>query len=169
MPLTAQLNTLAFVKHPDGERVLMCHRIARGHDEQFGKYNGLGGKLEADEDVVACIVRELHEEAGIVPTSLRLRGTVSWPGFGPDGRNDFGFVFVVDEFTGEVPEANEEGVLTWERIDGLGDLDMWEGDRHFLPLVFDDTVEQFHAVLPYENGRLVGFSVTTLPLGGATG
>ena len=165
--LTPILTTLAFVRHPDGERVLMCHRVARDDDEQLGKYNGLGGKVERDEDVVACIRRELREEAGIEATVLRLRGTVSWPGFGRDGSDHFGFIFLVDAFSvvdvsGEVPAENDEGVLTWERIDGLDLLPMWEGDRHFIPLVFDDSVPQFHAVLPYHDGRPVGWQVSIL-------
>lgn len=158
--ITPILTTLAFVLHPDGERVLMCHRVARADDEQHGKYNGLGGKLERDEDVVACVRRELLEEAAIVPTSLRLRGTVSWPGFGRDGSDHFGFVFVVDAFDGTPPLSNDEGVLTWERIDQLHTLPMWDGDRHFLPLVFDSAVTQFHGVLPYHDGRPTGWSVT---------
>lgn len=164
MALTPIMTTLAFVLHPDGERVLMCHRVARDDDEQLGKWNGLGGKLEADEDVVACIVRELAEEAQIVPTALRLRGTISWPGFGRDGADHFGFIFVVDAFTGEVPDSNEEGLLSWQPIAGLGELEMWEGDRYFLPLVFDAGIEQFHAVLPYQDGRPTSFSWTSLPL-----
>ena len=43
--MTPILTTLGFVMHPDGERVLMVHRIARLGDEQLGKYNGLGGKV----------------------------------------------------------------------------------------------------------------------------
>ena len=162
MPYSPILTTLAFVRSPDGERVLMCHRSARVDDEQLGKYNGLGGKVERDEDVVAGIRRELREEACIEATSLRLRGTVSWPGFGRNGEDVLGFIFVVDAFTGDVPASNDEGTLTWVRIDGLGDLPMWEGDRHFLPLVFDDSVAQFHGCLPYESGRPVGWTVSTL-------
>lgn len=162
--LTPIMTTLAFVLHPDRQRVLMCHRVARRDDEQHGKYNGLGGKVEPDEDVVAGIRRELREEAAIEATKLRLRGTVSWPGFGRDGSDHFGFIFVVDEFTGDVLAANDEGVLTWEPIDALDQLPMWEGDRHFLPLVFDPAVPQFHAVLPYRDGRPVpgGWSVSVL-------
>ena len=163
--ITPVLTTLAFVRHPDGERVLMVHRTARPGDEQLGKYNGLGGKLERDEDVVACLRRELREEAGIEATELRLRGTVSWPGFGRNGEDHFGFIFVVDSFTGEPPDHNEEGVLVWQPISALDELPMWEGDRHFLPLVFDPAIEQFHAVLPYVDGRPTGFSWTALPLG----
>lgn len=156
------MTTLAFVRHPDGERVLMCHRTARADDDQLGKFNGLGGKLERDEDVVACIRRELLEEAGIVAAALRLRGTVSWPGFGRDGSDHFGFIFVVDSFEGTPPERNDEGTLSWQRIDQLAQLPMWEGDRHFVPLVFDDSVAQFHGVLPYQDGRPVGWTVSVI-------
>src|SRR6478735_7236365 len=57
------VGTLAYVL--ERERVLMVHRNARADDEQLGKYNGLGGKLERDEDVVTGIRRELAEEAEI--------------------------------------------------------------------------------------------------------
>jgi 8-oxo-dGTP diphosphatase len=32
---------------------------------------------------------------------------------------------------------------------------MWEGDRWFLPLVFDDDPRAFHGVMPYSGGRPV--------------
>ncbi len=81
MPYTPILATLGYVLSPDRKRVLMIHRNARGDDHHLGKYNGLGGKLETDEDVVAGMRREIHEEAGIDCTELSLRGTISWPGF----------------------------------------------------------------------------------------
>ena len=158
-----QLTTLAFVLHPDGERVLMVHRTARPDDDQLGKYNGLGGKVERDEDVAAGMKRELREEARLEVDHMSLAGTVSWPGFNPDGSDQFGFVFVVDAWHGDIPPANEEGPLAWERIDRLGGLDMWEGDRYFVPLVLDPDVPQFHAVIPYENGCLTGARWTVLP------
>ena len=40
--------------------------------------------------MVAGVRRELREEAGIEATSLRLRGTISWPGFGAGGEDWFG-------------------------------------------------------------------------------
>jgi 8-oxo-dGTP diphosphatase len=30
---------------------------------------------------------------------------------------------------------------------------MWEGDRHFLPLVFDDDPRTFHGTMPYDGDR----------------
>ena len=61
---TPIIGTLGYVLSPDRERVLMVRR-SRDGDLHQGKYNGLGGKLEPGEDVVACLVRELREEADI--------------------------------------------------------------------------------------------------------
>ena len=83
---------------------------------QFGKYNGLGGKLHADEDVVACMRREIREEAGIECESLRLAGTISWPGFGAGGEDWFGFIFRIDRFSGTPFTENAEGTLEWVEI-----------------------------------------------------
>jgi hypothetical protein len=63
MPYTPILATLGYVLSPDRERVLMIHRNARDDDHHIGKYNGLGGKLEANEDVAAGMRREIREEA----------------------------------------------------------------------------------------------------------
>src|SRR5947209_18290817 len=113
MPYTPILATLAYVLSPDGRRVLLVHRNRRPDDPHFGKYNGLGGKLEAGEDVVACVRREVREEAGLECEELALRGTVSWPGFGKQGEDWFGFVFRVDRWTGSPRAENPEGDLEW--------------------------------------------------------
>lgn len=155
---TPIVGTLGYLLSDDGEQVLLVHR-SRDGDAHAGKWNGLGGKLEADEDVYSCLCRELREEAGIEVTAARLRGTVSWPGFGPDGEDWLGFIFVVDAFTGELPERNEDGVLAWHRIDELEALPMWAGDRYWLPLVFDDGAV-FHGVMPYADGEPVSWSCT---------
>ena len=160
MPYAPELTTLAYVTDPTRTKVVLVHRIARDSDEQLGKFNGLGGKVERDEDVVAAIRRELREEAGIEAVDLALRGTVSWPGF--NGRDVFGFVFLVTAFTGEVPEANEEGTLSWHDVASMMELPMWDGDRHFLPLVFDESVTQFHGTIPYDGGTSVGWQVSRL-------
>ena len=160
--MTAVLTTLGFVLHPDRRQVLMVHRTARPDDDQLGKYNGLGGKVERFEDVAAGMRRELWEEARIQVDHMVLRGTVSWPGFNPDGSDVFGFVFLVDAWHGQIPPANAEGSLSWQRIDQLDRLPMWEGDRFFLPQTFDPDVGQFHAVIPYSHGRPVGHAMTLL-------
>jgi 8-oxo-dGTP diphosphatase len=160
MPYTPILATLGYVLSPDRSRVLMVHRNARAGDQHLGKYNGLGGKLEPDEDIVSGMRREIREEAGIDCTVLQLRGTISWPGFGKGGEDWFGFVFLVTDFEGEPHASNAEGELSWERVDRLDALPLWEGDRHFLPLVFDADPRPFHGVMPYRDGKLVSWTVS---------
>ena len=157
MPYTPIVGTLGYILSPDRRKVLLVHRNARPGDEHLGKYNGLGGKLEADEDVVAGMRREIEEEAGLACDELQLRGTISWPGFGKNGEDWLGFVFLITRFTGSAPDSNEEGTLEWVDIERIHELPMWEGDRHFLPLVFDDDPRAFHGVMPYKDGHPTGW------------
>jgi 8-oxo-dGTP diphosphatase len=153
MPYTPILGTLGYVLSPDGREVLLVHRNKREDDQHLGKYNGLGGKLESHEDVVGGLRREIREEAGIEVDGIRLRGTINWPGFGPNGEDWFGFIFLVERFAGEPHRENPEGVLEWVPVDRIMDLPMWEGDRYFLPLVFDRDAPPFHGVMPYDGDR----------------
>jgi 8-oxo-dGTP diphosphatase len=162
MPYTPILATLGYVLSTDGQQVLLVHRNRRAEDPHFGKYNGLGGKLERGEDVVSCIRREVREEAGIECTTLRMCGTVSWPGFGKGGADWFGFLFRIDSWRGEVQLENAEGTLEWVQLERVPHLPLWEGDRHFLPLIFGETTRQFHGVMPYRDGRPVSWSFTWL-------
>ena len=89
------IGTLGYILSPDGQQTLLVHRNARADDQHLGKYNGLGGKMHADEDVIGCMRREIREESGLECTALQLRGTVNWTGFGPDGENWLGFIFLI--------------------------------------------------------------------------
>ena len=162
MPYTPILATLGYVLDADRRRVLLVHRTARAHDEQYGLYNGLGGKLEADEDIVSGLRRELREEAGIEATELTLRGTLSWPGFDSQGRDWFGFVFLVTGFIGEPADCSPEGRLSWVGLDEIDGLPLYEGDRLFVPLVFDPGVREFHGVLHYEGRRLASHHIEVI-------
>ena len=163
MPFVPIIGTLAYLWDLETDRVLMIRRNARPDDDHFGKVNGLGGKLEADESVVAGLRRELDEETGLVLDQLALRGTITWTNFGPKHEDWMGFVFLVTAWTGEAPARNEEGTLEWidrsrlldachddSAVRDDADLPMWAGDRHFLPLVFDDDPRTFHGTMPYD-------------------
>lgn len=162
MPYTPIVATLGYVLSPDSQRVLMVHRNARADDQHLGKYNGLGGKLEPMEDIAAGMRREILEEAGIECLSMQLRGTLNWPGFGKRGEDWLGFIFLIDRFSGEVPQRNAEGDLVWIDRSRLMELPMWEGDRYFLPLVFDADPRPFHGVMPYREGRMKSWSYSRL-------
>lgn len=172
---TPIVGTLAYVWNREQDEVLLIHRVARRDDDHFGKYNGLGGKLEEGESVMENLRRELFEEASLEITAAELRGTIAWPGFGSNGEDWLGFIFVVDGFTGDVPLHNVEGNLGWvprgrllaacsddENERAAADLPMWEGDRWFVPLVFDGDPRPFHGVMPYDGGEPTGWRVERL-------
>ena len=142
-------------------RVLLVRRDARPDDDHYGKVNGLGGKLEAGEHVVAVHApRAAARRPDVEVTSLRLRGTITWTDFGPRDENWLGFVFLADAWKRCSPRrATTKGSLIWvsrpppaRRLRSLtprlrrqaADLVLWDGDRHFLPLVFDDDPRPFH-------------------------
>ena len=129
------VGTLGYVLSPDRKKTLLIHRNMRHDDHHLDKYNGLGGKMFPGENVVSCLRREIFEEAGIKCEEILLRGTINWTGFGPNGENWLGFIFRVDRFSGTPFTSNKEGSLGWVPIDSLDKLQMWEGDRFFLPLV----------------------------------
>ena len=158
MPYCPIVATLGYVLSPDRQRVLLVHRNARADDQHLGKYNGLGGKIEADEDVMAGMRREILEEAGIQCVAMQMRGTISWPGFGKNGEDWLGVIFLIETFTGEPLTENPEGSLEWVGLDAVATLPLWEGDRHFLPLVFDANLRPFHGVMPYRDGRMLSWS-----------
>ncbi|MBB2946022.1 8-oxo-dGTP diphosphatase [Actinoplanes lutulentus] len=162
--MQAIVATLGYVYSPDRRQILMIRRDARPDDIHFGYYNGLGGKLEPDEDVVSGIRREIFEEAGIDCTGIELAGTISWPGFGRGGENWLGFVFRITEWSGTPLRDNPEGSLHWVDVADVlaGKMPMWESDRHFLPLVFAEDPSVFHGVMPFADGKAISWSYSTL-------
>lgn len=152
------IGTLGYVLSPDKKKVLLVHRIARSDDDHLGKYNGLGGKMEPDEDIHTCMTREIKEEAGITCKELSLRGTINWTGFGPKKENWLGFIFRIDAYTGVPYKKNIEGPLEWIELAALDTIPMWKGDREFLPFVFDDNPRPFHGYMPYDGEKMVDWS-----------
>ena len=157
---TPIIATLGFILSPMGDKTLLVHRNRRPDDQHFGKYNGLGGKLKPGEEVFQCMQREIFEEAGIECRKSVLRGTINWQGFGRNQEDWFGFIFLIQSFRGTPKTSNEEGDLEWHRLDELPSLNMWEGDRYFLPLVFDSDPRLFFGHMPYKKGRSTGWNYT---------
>jgi len=98
------------------------------------RYNGFGGKIRPDEDMTACVVRELKEECGLIarPSSIRYRGTLHF--ISCDNQDATVFVFVCDDFSGELRET-EEMTPKWFDIKNIPYDQMWPDDRHWLPSV----------------------------------
>lgn len=124
-----KLATLCYVRK-DG-KTLMVHRNKKANDMHQGKWNGLGGKLEPGETPEECCIRELYEETGLIVRNPQLKGLITFPGFSND-EDWYTFLFVITDFDGQLIDS-PEGELEWVEDDRLLELNLWEGDRIFIP------------------------------------
>lgn len=148
-----QLATLCYVINKN--KTLMLHRIKKKDDVHEGKWNGLGGKFESGESPEECVIREVKEESGLVIKNPKLRGFITFPMF--DGKKDwYVFMFTANKFTGKLIDSNE-GKLEWILNDKLLELNLWEGDRIFIPWLFKEKF--FSAKFNYSNGKLIDYQV----------
>jgi 8-oxo-dGTP diphosphatase len=106
--------TLCFITH--GDEVLL---LLGGAKKRLwaGRYNGLGGHVEPDEDIYTSVRREVREEAGLEALDLRLRGVVHADAGDPVAGILF-FVFTA-AVEGKAVVPSEEGALEWWPISAL--------------------------------------------------
>lgn len=146
------LATLCYIKH-DG-KTLMVYRNKKPNDIHEGRWNGLGGKIEAEETPEMCIKREVREEAGLIIQNPYLHGLLVFTNF--KGNDWYVFVFTATEFTGELIDS-PEGQLEWIDDDKLTGLNLWESDPIFLPWI--EKGGFFSARFDYANGAMGEYEV----------
>jgi 8-oxo-dGTP diphosphatase len=148
-----KLATLCYVKH--NHHTLMMHRVKKQNDMHAGKWNGLGGKLDAGETPEECVIREVWEEAGLIIRNPKLHGVLTFPAFAKN-EDWYAFLFTATEFEGVLTDSSE-GVLRWVPDEELLDLNLWEGDRVFLPWLAQPKF--FSGKFTYREGELAGYEV----------
>jgi 8-oxo-dGTP diphosphatase len=147
-----KLATLCYLR-ADG-KTLMMHRIKKANDMHQGKWNGLGGKLDPGETPEECVIREVREESGLTIIDPQLKGVLTFPMFA-NNEDWYAFVFVAMKFQGHLIDSNE-GVLKWIEDEQLLDLDLWEGDRIFIPWL--EQPGFFSGKFVYQDGKLIEHS-----------
>ena len=141
-------STLCYITR--GNDVLMLHRVKKKNDINKDKWIGIGGKFEENESPDECILREAKEETGLTLTSWRCRGIVTFLNTDCDG--EYMYLFTASGFEGTLKEC-DEGDLQWVSREFLYSLPMWEGDRIFLDLLWQDA-PFFLLTLRYDGDRL---------------
>jgi len=123
--------TLIFITR--GEYVLLL----RGDSDKKNwseQYNGVGGHIEAGEDVLSGAQRELKEETGLDNQSLNLAGTVTI-----DTGQEIGIGLFV--FQGEYQGGNlfpsQEGTAVWIHVDEISEFPLVEDLPTLIPRIMD--------------------------------
>jgi len=117
-------------------KYLMLLRNKKEVDENKGKWIGVGGHVEDGENPVECIIRETHEETGLILNSVKPRAIIDFTSNTWESQR--GFIFTSDDFSGEMISNCDEGELKWVEKSEVMDLNIWEGDRLFLPALLND-------------------------------
>lgn len=130
-----------------------------------GKYNGIGGKLESGETVEQAMVRETQEEICVTPTKYRKHGVLRFDMYfkGEHVLEDV-HVFTATEFIGE-PRETEEMRPVWFAMQDLPYHQMFQTDRIWLPLVFEQS-ETFTGMFKFSNdldSKLIDYHVELKP------
>lgn len=142
-----KLATLCYIRK--NGQTLMIHRTKKEIDDHKDKYNGVGGKFEIGETPEDCAKREIKEETGLKAINLEYKGLLTFPSeFGAE--DWYVFVFVINEFEGDLIDCNE-GDLLWIDNDKILSLNIHEGDKIFIPWL--DQEKMFSAKFIYsQNG-----------------
>ena len=128
---------------------LMLHRNKKQNDMNHDKYIGIGGHIENGETKEEACIREIKEETGLTVHSLEYAGEIL---FVNDNYEEMMYIFKTNDFSGELIEC-DEGTLQWVPIDKVLDLNLWEGDRKFLPKLRNG--EFIKMKLIYNNDKLI--------------
>ncbi len=124
--------TLCFITH--GDEVLLL-KGAPTKRIWPNRYNGVGGHIERDEDVLSAARREMKEETGLDVADVRLRAVINID------TDDLQagillFVFTARASTRAV-KPSAEGTLEWAPLSKLGEYELVEDLPELLPRVLD--------------------------------
>lgn len=126
----AHLNSTACYLRKDN-KVLMIN-----FSKKWGQvYAPPGGKFEAGETPLDCILREYYEETGLTLINPKLQGISYWH----DVYEGIIFIFVAEKFEGNIKES-EEGKLEWIDINDLKKVKQFEQNKKFTPYLFKSNI-----------------------------
>lgn len=157
--MNKKILSLLFLR--DKDRVLLAMK-KRGFGE--GRWNGVGGKVEAAESIEQAMIRETQEEIGVTPTTYEKVGDIRFDEyFKGEPTLMHVHVFVATEWVGE-PVESEEMAPKWFHIDTIPYDNMWSDDPYWLPHVLADKkisadfkLDKTDAIIEHTIKEVVGF------------
>lgn len=99
-----------------------------------GQYNGIGGHIEAREDILESAQRELKEETGLTNIILRCCGQIM-----VDVTEDVGIAIFIfrGKYEGQEWAASSEGDLAWISMSNLAEAPLVEDLPILIPKVYN--------------------------------
>lgn len=128
-----KMTTLCYIENNDC--YLMLHRTKKKKDVNKDKWIGVGGHAEGNETPQECLLREVKEETGLLLTSYKFRGLITF--ISDEYEAEMMCLFTADGYTGELITC-DEGELEWVKKSDVPQLPTWEGDAQFLKLLLED-------------------------------
>ncbi len=93
-----------------------------------------GGKFEKGESPLDCILREYYEETGLKLINPKLQGMSYWR----DSSEGIIFVYVAEEYEGNLMKISEEGCNEWIRLEELSKVKQFPQNEKFTPYLFKE-------------------------------
>lgn len=155
MEYNSSVLSLGYLISEDKEKVLLLYHNQDSTDLSYGKYNGYSDFLNIDESSLDCFKRIVFELTGVNPFNIKFKGSIQWSNFRDEGKSFFAQIFIANIDENKIEPINKFGENRWITIDEInrGDIPMWHGDKHILPLVFDEITTPFHGFMQYEEGH----------------
>lgn len=146
--MRSQVTTLCYIEREDS--YLMLHRVKKKNDLNENKWVGIGGHAEEGESPEDCLLREAMEETGLLLTSYRFRGLVTF--VSDKWGTEYMCLYTADGFEGELTDC-DEGCLEWVPKSEIPNLNLWTGELIFFRLL-EENAPFFSLKLRYEGDRL---------------
>ena len=153
-----KLGTLIYLIR-DG-KTLMLLRNKKKNDCHNGLWVAPGGKINFNENESPedCAIRETYEETGYKINTLKLSGFITFPDLGDSPFGDLWYVwlFKTSDFHGNIIDS-PEGELHWIENKKVLELPMWEGDKIFTPLIYQEKI--FSGSFTYTKDKFSGYTL----------
>lgn len=126
-----KLQTTLLILRKDNK--ILLARKKRGFG--FGKWNGVGGKVEEKETPEEAMIRETQEEISVTPIEYEKIGIIRFVEYIKEEltTNDM-HLYIATKWQG-VPKESEEMQPKWFSINNLPWEKMFSDDKYWLPLV----------------------------------
>ena len=129
-----------------------------------GKYNGFGGKVEADESTEDAVIRELYEEAGIrvQKDSLVKAAELTFYFSAKEQWNQVVHVYLVRKWE-NAPMESEEMSPRWFAFSDIPYTQMWKDDSYWLPQILAGKKVQGTFTFAVDNETIQDYQLEDYP------